>query len=85
MSLRPEDHNMADRPVRLILLREHQPRKVFEAAVVGAFRLRGEAAGWQLPLGEMIREAVAADAFFGATAVGTIAPGQVRFFFTIHT
>jgi hypothetical protein len=46
---------------------------MFEAAVVGAFSIRRKTAGGQLPLREVIREAIAADAFFGTTAVGAIA------------
>jgi hypothetical protein len=58
---------------------------VFEAAVVGAFGIRRETAGRQLPLREVIREAVATDALFGTTAIGAIATSKIRFFFTIHS
>ena len=58
-----------------LLRRQDQARKVFEAAVVGAFRILRETAGRQLPLREVIREAIATDTFFRTAAVGAIAPG----------
>jgi hypothetical protein len=58
-----------------LLRHQDQTRKMFKAAIVGAFRIRRETAGGQLPLREMIRETIATDALFGTAAVGAIAPG----------
>ena len=58
-----------------LLRRQHQARKVFEAAVVGALGIGGEATGRQLPLRKMIREAIATDALFGTTAIGAVTMG----------
>lgn len=67
-----------------LLRGQDQTRKMFEAAVIGAFSIRREAAGGQLPLSEVIGEAITTDAFFRTAFVGAVAPGQVRFFLTVH-
>lgn len=58
--------------------------KVFKGTVVCLFGVLRKKTGRQLPLGEMITDAVAADAFPAARFVRAIACFQILFFFAFH-
>jgi hypothetical protein len=57
---------------------------MFERAVVRFFRVVGKTACGQLPALEMIGDAFATDAFFGAGFVRTIAFFQIFLFIALH-
>lgn len=62
----------------------YQFGKMLEGAVVSFFRVFRKAASRQLPFGQMIGDAVAADAFAAARVVRAVTSFQIIFFFAFH-
>ena len=56
----------------------------FEAAIIRLFRLGREAAAGKLPAGEMVLNALAANAPLAARSIRATAPGQIFLFLALH-
>jgi hypothetical protein len=61
-----------------------QDRKSFKTAVIRPLHIIGETAGWQLPAGKMVSQAVAAYTFTRTAAITTVTMSEVLFFFALH-
>jgi hypothetical protein len=62
----------------------YQFGKIFKRPVVGFFRVLRKAAGGQLPLLQVIRQAVTTGPLSAAGLIGAIAIIEIFFFFTFH-
>jgi hypothetical protein len=62
----------------------YQFSKIFKRPVVGFFRVLRKAAGGQLPLLQVIRQAVTTGPLSAAGLIGAIAIIEIFFFFTFH-